>query len=168
MPTRACTAMALAAAIAIPTSGLAQSLDGKPEPSPDLFHPKPLQPTPEAPPDQPFAEHFLVLQLSRGGDFGQTLILNNAANALAAYGPDQVVIEIVTYGPGLKLLFKENDNADRIQSLADQGVRFSACANTMQALDRGPDSLHPAAAVVSGGVTRINELSRAGWTYIRP
>lgn len=145
-----------------------EPLKHKPEASPDLFHPKVVIPAPEAPDHKPFAEHFLVFQLSDGDPMLQNLVLNNAANAAVEYGPDKAEIEIVTYGPGLRLLFEENANAKRIKELSERGITFTACANTMRAMGRDKDTLNPVAKVVSGGVIRIDELSQAGWTYIRP
>ncbi len=52
--------------------------------------------------------------------------------------------------------------------MADNGITFSACANTMKAMGRDQPSLHSSAKVVPGGVVRIMELQEAGWTYIRP
>lgn len=164
-------ALSVAAVIALALAAgsvTGEPLKKKPEQSPDLFHPKVVIPTPQAPDDKPFAENYLVFQLSDGDAEAQRLVLNNAANAAREYGPDKAVIEIVTYGPGLRLLFKENENASRIKQLAESGITFSACANTMVGMGRDKESLNSAAKVVSGGVLRINELSQAGWTYIRP
>ena len=146
----------------------AAPLKEKPKASTDIFHPKRVVQTPEAPDDKPFAEHFAVFHISTGDGFAQKLILNNAQNLQNFYGADKVVIEVVTYGPGLRTLFKESTNTKRIQRMADNGITFSACANTMKAMGRGDQSLHKAAKVVPGGVVRIMELQEAGWTYIRP
>jgi intracellular sulfur oxidation DsrE/DsrF family protein len=144
------------------------SLDKAPEASADMFHPKRVTSVPEAPEDKPFAEHAVVFHISSGDGFAQKLVLNNAQNLQRFYGPDKVQIEIVAYGPGLRTLFKENSQFDRIQSMADAGIEFSACANTMRNMGRDTVSLHKAAKVVPGGVVRIMELQEAGWTYIRP
>ena len=146
----------------------AAKLDKTPEASADLFHPKRITPAPEAPDSQPFAEHAVVFHISSGDGFAQKLVLNNAQNLQRFYGPDKVQIEIVTYGPGLRTLFRENSQSSRIQSMADAGIEFSACANTMTNMGRETASLHKAAKVVPGGVVRIMELQEAGWSYIRP
>jgi len=146
----------------------AAKLDKTPEATAGMFHPKRVTSVPEAPEDKPFAEHAVVFHISSGDGFAQKLVLNNAQNLQKFYGPDKVQIEIVAYGPGLRTLFRENSQFDRIQSMADAGIEFSACANTMRNMGRETASLHKSASVVPGGVVRIMELQEAGWTYIRP
>jgi hypothetical protein len=150
-------------------SVLAEPLAKKPASSEDMFHPERIMPVPKAPDDQPFAEHFAIFHISSGDEFAQKLVLNNAQNLSNFYGPDKVAIEVVAYGPGLRALFKENTNSKRIQRMADQqGITFSACANTMKGMGRDLPTLNKVAKVVPGGVVRIMELQEAGWTYIRP
>ena len=160
--------MVLASALVASFNVYSKPLDKPPTASTNLFHPERIIKTPEAPEDQPFAEHFAVFHISSGDDFTQTLVLNNAQNLVNHYGPDKVVIEIVAYGPGLKVLFKENKNAKRIARMSNSGITFTACGNTMQAMGRSKNSLNKHAKIVPGGVIRIMELQEAGWSYIRP
>ena len=146
----------------------AAKLDKTPETTAGMFHPKRITEVPEAPDTQPFAEHAVVFHISSGDGFAQKLVLNNAQNLQKFYGPDKVQIEIVAYGPGLRTLFRENSQFNRIQSMSDAGIQFSACANTMRNMGRETASLHKSAKVVPGGVVRIMELQEAGWSYIRP
>ena len=81
--------------------------------------------------DKPFAEEKIVLQISDPDPFKQTLVLNVASNLIKHYGQDKVAVEIVTFGPGLRLLFKENVNSSRINGLVSSGVKFAACENTI-------------------------------------
>ena len=122
-------------------------------------------------PDKPFAEKFVVLQISDNDPQKQTLVLNVANNLMKHYGPEKVDIEIVAFGPGLRLLFKDNSNAPRIDGLADNGVRFAACNNTLtrvtQLLGDEP-ALNPHATNVSAGVVRIMDLIGEGYTLIKP
>lgn len=118
-----------------------------------------------------FAEYKYVLQISDMDPSKQELVLNNAANLLDAYPPGAVTVEIVAYGPGLRLLFADNVNAKRIDSLSQSGVKFSACGNTLQAMTKllgYEPKLNPDATVVPGGVVRIGDLVRTGYVYIKP
>ena len=63
--------------------------------------------------EKPFAEHKFVLQISDMDPSKQTLVLNVAGNILKAYGQDQADVEIVAFGPGLRLLFEDNSNSSR-------------------------------------------------------
>lgn len=121
---------------------------------------------------KPFAEKKVVLQISDEDPSKQTLVLNVASNLIKFYGPDRVDVEIVAFGPGLRLLFADNSNNGRIGALsADSGVRFSACMNTMkkvtQALGHEP-KLVPAASPVPAGVVRIVDLVGQGYILIKP
>jgi hypothetical protein len=121
---------------------------------------------------KPFAQHRVVLQISDPDPFKQTLVLNVAGNLIKHYGPDAVDVEIVAFGPGLRLLLKENSNVDRIDQLAsDSGVRFSACENTIVHFTKmleGEPELNPHASRVSAGVVRIIDLTSQGYTLIKP
>ena len=121
---------------------------------------------------KPFAEKKVVLQISDDDSTKQTLVLNVASNLIKYYGPDKVDVEIVAFGPGLRLLFADNSNSGRIDSLSSgSGVRFSACDNTTkkvtEALGHAPE-FNSHAGHVDAGVVRILELVGQGYTLIKP
>jgi intracellular sulfur oxidation DsrE/DsrF family protein len=121
--------------------------------------------------DKPFAEARVVLQISDEDPSKQTLVLNVAGNLLKHYGQDKVDIEIVAFGPGLRLLFAENANKGRIASMSDAGVRFAACNNTVAAMTKilGEEpKLSSHAVRVDAGVVRIVELVGKGYTLVKP
>jgi len=120
--------------------------------------------------DKSMAKHKFVLQLSDGGKMKQTLVLNVARNLIRHYGND-VHIEIVAFGPGLRLLFKSNGNRKRISNLNQYGVRFSACKNTIKGMGKKlghPPVLNAKAVPVGAGVVRIYELVKKGYMLVRP
>jgi intracellular sulfur oxidation DsrE/DsrF family protein len=121
--------------------------------------------------EKPFAEQKFVLQISDMDPFKQTLVLNVAGNILKAYGPDQADVEIVAFGPGLRLLFEGNANTGRIQGLVDQGVRFYACQNTINNMSNTlgePLKLNPNQKTGKGGIVRIKELVDQGYLLVKP
>ncbi|MGV6857371.1 MAG: DsrE family protein [bacterium] len=121
--------------------------------------------------DKPFAEKKVVLQISDPNPFKQTLVLNVANNLIKHYGPDKVDIEIVAFGPGLRLLFADNANVSRIDGLSSNGVRFAACSNTINNMGKKlghPPELNPHSVKVAAGVVRILELTDDGYTLIKP
>jgi hypothetical protein len=121
--------------------------------------------------DETFADYKYVLHISDMDPSKQELILNNASNLLEAYPPGAVEVEIVAYGPGLRLMFAENIYAQRINSLSQSGVKFSACDNTLKAMTKQlgyEPKLTPDAKVVPGGIVRIGELVKKGYIYIKP
>jgi intracellular sulfur oxidation DsrE/DsrF family protein len=121
--------------------------------------------------EKPFAEHKFVLQISDMDPSKQTLVLNVAGNILKAYGPDQADVEIVAFGPGLRLLFEENSNSGRIDGLVDSGVRFFACQNTITNMSRilgTPVKINTHASSGKGGIVRIKELVDQGYMLAKP
>jgi intracellular sulfur oxidation DsrE/DsrF family protein len=116
-------------------------------------------------------EKKIVLQISDGSSETQTLVLNVANNLQTHYGVDNVKIEIVAFSAGLRLLFKDNENGNRISALTQNGVRFSACQNTVQGMAKVlgyPPELNKQAVPVSAGIARIVELTEQGYTLVRP
>ncbi len=121
--------------------------------------------------DKPFAEKRVVLQISDPNPFKQTLVLNVASNLLKEYGPDVVDIEIVAFGPGLRLMFADNANAGRLQNLAASGVRFSACTNTMKKMTKALGAkpvLNKHVTSVKPGVVTILDLVEKGFVLVKP
>jgi uncharacterized protein len=122
-------------------------------------------------PDKPFAEHRIVLQLSDNDPKKQGLVISVAYNLLKFYDPDKVVIEVVTFGPGIDLLRPENANRQRVESLVAQGVRFDVCLNTADTIERETGKRPEFIAVatpVQVGVGQILALTENGYTLVRP
>jgi len=122
--------------------------------------------------DKPFAEAHIVLQLADGNDNIQARVLSVANNLIKHYGgPDFVDIEIVTYGPGISLLYPGNTNSERISSLMANDVRFVGCLNTLDTIERATGKrpqLIPEAVLVQTGVARLVERAQHGFVVIRP
>jgi uncharacterized protein len=113
----------------------------------------------------------LVIQVSTDDPRTQKIALNNAVNMQKLYGIDNIVIEIVAYGPGLGLLTKKSGQASRVESLAMQDIQFSACGNTMKKVAKKSGKmpvLLEGVDQVTAGVARIMELQQQGYAYIRP
>jgi hypothetical protein len=124
------------------------------------------------PDEKPFAQAQIVLQLSDSEEAVQSRVLNVANNLVKYYGgPDRVDLEIVAFGPGISLLFADSGQAPRISSLAESGVRFIACMNTVDTLERTTGTrpkLNPLALPVRAGVAHIVERSTQGYVIVRP
>ena len=121
--------------------------------------------------DKDLADVKIVLQISDPNPFKQTLVLNVANNLIKHYGPDSVDIEIVAFGPGLRLLAADNVNTKRIDGLVSNGVRFAACGNTHRNMSKilGKDmELNKNAVTVSAGVVQIVDLTNKGYKLIKP
>lgn len=117
------------------------------------------------------SKNKVVIQVSTANPKQQHLALNNVVNLQKAMGMDNVTIELVAYGPGLSILTPKSKESKRVESLAVQGITFSACHNTMMAIKKKTGKLPTllkGVKVVPGGVVRIMELQQKGYSYIKP
>ncbi len=120
--------------------------------------------------------HKVAIHVDENDPKRMNMALNNAANVEQYYKSigDDVVIEIVTYGPGLHMMRADTSPVkDRIaqMSLALDNLTFSACGNTHRKMSEkaGKDvSLLPEANMVPAGVVQLMTLQEQGYTYIRP
>jgi hypothetical protein len=115
--------------------------------------------------------HKVVIQVSTDDVRTQNIAMNNAVNLQKALGQDNVIIEIVAYGPGLSMLTAKSPASKRVPGLAMQDITFSACANTKAKMEEKSGKevvIVEGAGIVSSGVLRIMELQEQGYVYIRP
>ena len=119
---------------------------------------------------KPFAEKHVVLQLSDQDN--EAVVIDVANNLVKHYGgPDMIDIEIVSFGQGVRLMFEGGPQATRIASLAESGVRFYVCKNTLDTLERIEGRQHkldPHAILVQAGVAHIIERVDAGYVLVKP
>ncbi len=122
--------------------------------------------------DKPFAEAFILLQLSDQDPAKQDAVLDVANNLIKHYGgPDVVDIEIVAFGPGMQLLLDGNPRAERIASLVESGVRFVGCMNTVDTMERKTGTrpaLNEHTIPVQTGVAHVVDRVRQGYILVRP
>ena len=115
--------------------------------------------------------HKVVYQCNRADNdyFGH--ILFSVGEMVRKYGDDIQVI-VAVYGPGLHLLGENPGrpvdpiHQQRVKSLAQYGVRFHACGNTMKSLGWKKIDLLDVAIVVPIGVDDIMQLQEKGFAYI--
>ena len=120
--------------------------------------------------------HHVALHVDENDPKLMNMVLNNAQNLTAYYAGqgDTAEIEIVAYGPGLSMYVEgKSPVADRIaqMSLENEGLHFSACANTIAGMEKKTGekvALLAEAEVVPSGVVRLIELQEQGYAYIRP
>ena len=122
-------------------------------------------------------EHKIVLQLSDADVAKQNLVLNVAGNLQKHYGLADSQIEVVAFGPGLKLLIDNpKDKAEmkvgnRVNGLAANNIRFSACGNTLNKMTKKlghKPKLNKNSVVVEAGAARIADLVSQGYILLRP
>ncbi len=120
--------------------------------------------------------HKIAIQVAENNPQLMNLALNNASNIIAHYkkAGEKVIVEIVTFGPGLTMLRDDTSPVKaRIQtmSLENSELTFAACANTQANVSKQEAKDVPImseAKVIPSGVVRLAELQGQGYAYIRP
>ena len=117
------------------------------------------------------SSHQLVYQCNRADHDYIDHILFSCGEMLRKYG-DDIEIVIAAFGPGLNLLAEHPKRAisnlqqQRVKSLAEYGVRFQACGNTMKSMNWLEEDLLDVAVIVPIGVEGIMLLQEKGFSYI--
>jgi intracellular sulfur oxidation DsrE/DsrF family protein len=115
--------------------------------------------------------HRIVYQCNHADPEYLQSVLFSVGELLRKYG-DDVEIVVAAFGPGLHLLGKlpqrpvPSELQQRAGSLADYGVAFHACGNTMKSLRWTEQDLLPFAKVVPIGVDDIMLLQEQGFAYM--
>jgi len=115
---------------------------------------------------KPFAEAHIILQISDGAEVHYNSALDIANNLMKHYGgQDRVDIEVIAFGAGIGMLYaRENENAERIASLMEHGVRFYLCGNTLDTIERKegkqPEILPGVTIVQTGVAFMLSEVKR--------
>lgn len=120
--------------------------------------------------------HKLAIHVDENDPAKMNIALNNAANVSKYYESkgDNVMIEIIAYGPGLHMLRDDTSPVKgRIAAMAleFENLGFSACGNTLKGMTKKEGKtpkLISEATVVPSGVVRLMELQEEGWAYVRP
>ena len=119
-----------------------------------------------------FAQIKVVYHLSEGIPQA-TRAVGNIRNHLAADPTAKIVV--VTHGAGIDFLLDGANNAQQqpfagsISDLANKGVEFRVCNNTLVSRNISPDKVVMEAKVVPSGVAEVARLqAKEGFVYLRP
>ena len=114
------------------------------------------------------SKHRVLFELTSDDPKVWEGVLNNVENVRKALGAGATEVEVVAHGKGLGLLIASTTPlADRVAKLAQEGVVFAACQNTMKKLGIDKSQLLPAAITVDSGVAEVVRKQEAGWTYLK-
>ena len=100
--------------------------------------------------------------------------LRNVKNHLNALGDENVDIIVVTHSGGAFTLVdgtkdaKGHELKDSVNELANRGVKFQICANTIRGKKIDKTKINMNAEVVPSGVAQIAHLEQMGYLYIKP
>ena len=77
-------------------------------------------------------------------------------------------VAVVARAKGIEAVATDGEHADRIRSLLEDGVAFSGCANTLDAMDMAESDLLDGVEVVPEGAVEVTRLQNEGYAYLRP
>jgi len=116
-------------------------------------------------------DHNIVYQFNKAEQEYHRAILFSVGEMLRQYN-DNVSIVVTVFGPGIHILAKKplrpvnEETQQRVKSLAEYGVKFHACGNTLKSLGWTAEDIVPFAEVVMVGAADIMELQEKGYSYI--
>ncbi len=115
-------------------------------------------------------KYHLLIQVSEDSIDKMNSALNTARNTQHIFGPENIEIEIVVYGAGVKTLkyYAPIPIADKIKEVTTEGVRLVACEIAMRTHKLRPSDMIEEVRYVPSGVAELVEKQTAGWSYIRP
>ncbi len=115
--------------------------------------------------------HKVVYQFNKAEPEYHNAVLFSVGAMLRKYG-DDIKIVVTAIGPGIHILAKtpgrpvSDEVKQRVSSLAQYGVEFHACGNTLTSLGWTEDALLPFAQYVEVGAADLMELQEQGYAYI--
>lgn len=111
----------------------------------------------------------VILQVNTSDPVEVNNIYYNAINLKKFYGQDNVVVELIFFGPGIRTILKDSAVApERVSSLQAYDIDFVACNNTLITMNKSPDDLLGGIRIVTSGLAEIIERRLAGWHYMAP
>jgi len=110
----------------------------------------------------------LLIQISDFNPKVWGLALANARNVRHDLGPDKVEIEVVVYGPAIRMLEMDSDWRDRVTQVIDEGIRVIACENTMASMKLTRNDMLGGVEFVKTGLAHVMKRELEGWAYARP
>jgi uncharacterized protein len=114
-------------------------------------------------------KYHVVFHLDEPSKGRTDQVLRNIENLLNDLGKDDVEVELVANGAGVKALVDgPESHAVQVQKLVDLGVNFVACSHSLSMLDINREALLKSVEVVPAGVSELVKKQAQGWAYIRP
>ena len=116
-------------------------------------------------------DHKVVYQFNNSSEDYHNAVLFSVGAMLRKY-QDNIHIVVVAIGPGIHILAKNPERPvskmvkQRVSSLAQYGVEFHACGNTLKSLGWDEKDVLPFAKVVEVGAADLMELQEQDYSYI--
>jgi uncharacterized protein len=116
-------------------------------------------------------DHNVIFQFNSDDLNYQKAVLFSVGELLRKH-EDNITIVVTVFGKGIHILAKKplrevsDLTKQRVNSLADYGVKFHACGNTMNSLGWTKDDMLPFVEVIKVGASDLIEHQEKGYSYI--
>lgn len=110
----------------------------------------------------------IVVSLNEKDEKRVNTVLSNVMNIQKFYGPDNVQLAVVAYGPGIWSILKESPVRARIESLQFYDIEFIACGNTLDAVHKTKADMIDGVQWTQAGLVEIVERRLSGWVDLKP
>ena len=105
--------------------------------------------------------------------------LRNVKNHLNALGDENIEVIVVTHSSGAFAMVdgamgkkdkkgKPYNFNDTIAGLANRGVKFQICANTIRGKKIPKEKINEHAEIIPSGVAQVAHLQQQGYLYVKP
>ena len=114
--------------------------------------------------------HKLAIHIDRSDELTQRLTVSNASKALEVLQED-VVIDVVIYGPGMALVTQGGKFEKQVSNLMKKGVKFHLCEVTVKKMTKKSGkapNLLKGVNIVPSGTVKLMQLQEDGYVYLRP
>jgi hypothetical protein len=112
------------------------------------------------------SHHRIVMQLTSGDTLVHKNLMKQLRNMKEA--APTMELEVVCHGPGMDMLMSDRSIvAAKVKEFAGQGIRFTACENTIKERNLDRAKVLPDAGYVKAGIIHIVERQEQGWSYIK-
>ena len=115
-------------------------------------------------------KYRVLLQVNEDSIDKMNTALNTARNIQHTFGPENIEVEIVLFGDGIKTVkyYAPIPIADKVKEVTTEGVRIVACEIALRTHKLRPSDMLQEIRYVPSGVAEIVEKQTAGWSYVRP
>lgn len=111
-------------------------------------------------------EHKIIFHLASSDTLVHKALVKQISNVLDYWKTAK--IEVVVHNNGIGFMKKEEaKTAKEIHSLAEKGVVFAVCENTMKQRKLEKYQILPSATFVPVGIAEIVLKEEDGWSYIK-
>ena len=115
----------------------------------------------------PAAKHHVVFVITSGAEEDWQRAMTLTDHFLAGIKPETADVEVLAYGPGIRILANGAATASQMPGLEKQGVHFVACENAMKSTHLTKADLLPGVTSVPSGVVELVRRQEAGYSYVK-